>query len=275
MKKGRASRDERFFSSLIVLFFCCAVVLVIAIVVDNRMDAPADQTVQSLNTEPAATTAPLTLQAASVPEPETPVTAEPTAAPEFEEPEFEFLPIYTRAETADKVIAVTVDDCSNMDNLRKAVVICKQLDAKLTLFPLGQVVMQEGMSDVLQLCVEQLGYEIENRTWSNGALYQLPDSQFASEIWSADIAVDYRLNANYDMHFFRMRGGSGTRDTRTHAYLKQLGYDAIVTWTEAAGDSTAEELCQSLAPGNIYLFSTTSEDIDKLAVFMSYAREQG
>lgn len=277
MAKNRASRKERFFSTLIVLFFCFAVILVAAIVIDQKMTAAPDLPVQTAVSLPEETAAPLTLrvETTQMPAQTASETQTPEATPTAEAPQFEFLPIYTRAETDEKVIAVTLDDCSQIDNLRSAVVLCQQTNAKLTLFPLGQAVMKDGMRDALKLCVEQLGYEVENRTWSNAALYQLDDAQFASEIWTADIAVDYLFGADYDMHFFRMRGGSGTRDTRTHTYLKQLGYDAIVTWTAAASDYAAEDLCATLAPGNIYLFSTKSEDLEKLAVFLPYAQEQG
>ena len=96
------------------------------------------------------------------------------------------------------------------------------------------------MDDIIRSCVRDLGFEVENRTWSNGQLYRLSETELAVEIWSADIAVDYVLGLDYDMHFFRMYGGSGARDTRTHAYLKQLGYDAIVTWTVSASTTSLE-----------------------------------
>ena len=199
--------------------------------------------------------------------------ASPTATPGTAEATYDFLPVYSRGETDENVIAITLDECTNQTNLGYALAAAQHYGAKLTLFPLGQAVMEDGMDDIIRSCVQDLGFEVENRTWSNGQLYRLSETELAVEIWSADIAVDYVLGLDYDMHFFRMYGGSGARDTRTHAYLKQLGYDAIVTWTVSASATSLEDLMSSLEPGNIYLFNTSEEDVRKLISFMEFAAE--
>ena len=130
-----------------------------------------------------------------------------------------------------------------------------------------------AMGAMLKYCMETLGYEIENRTWNDGLLYKMSDSDMASEIFSADNAVDRALAANYGMRFFRMHGGYGVNDVRTHAYLRSLGYQGVVNWTYDAAVCSNDRLRNTLAPGNIYLFHTTAEDVVKLRNLLAYAQE--
>ena len=276
MSRMRSSRRERFFSTLILLFSICAIILVAAIVVDAKLnraaDAPAQSTADFVD---AGTPAPLTLKAADTPAPAETDAAETPAATPVPSETYDFLPVYTGADTEEKVVAVVLEDCSNAANLRTAASACAQMGAKLTLFPLGRVVMQQGMDDILRTCISDLGFEVENRTWSDSLIYRLSDSDMASEIWSPGIAVDYILDADYGMHLFHMRGGSGARDARTHSYLKQLGYDGIVNWTKSASGNDADALCAALKPGGIYAFTTSNEDLAKLGAFMQYASGRG
>lgn len=279
MSKKQYSRRERFYSFLISALCICAVVLVAALVIQSKLGARRDAPVQAAMGTSAATAAPLTLKTQESPAPTDPG-AESTApsstpAPQTAEPSFEFLPVISRAETEEKVIAITVDDCSHQDYVKYAALAAQHYGAKLTLFPFGKSVMKDGMPEILRVCVFDMGFEVENRTWSDALIYRLPESELCSEIWSADMAVDYALDKNYDMRFFRMRGGSGARDARTHAYLKQLGYEAVVTWTVSGSDIDEAKLRASIAPGNIYRFSSSEEDVKKMIGFMAFASEKG
>ena len=278
MSKKKSRRGGRVYSILIAALAVCAAGLCIAIAVESKIDERREDALLAFAQAGAnsATPAPLRLDdpAGEADAAETPAPS-PTADPATAEASYDFLPVYSRAETEEKVIAITLDGCEHLSPLGDAISAARQYGAKLTLFPLGQAVMGDGMADVLRACVNDFGFEVENRTWSNGQLYRLSNTELAVEIWTADIAVDYVLGADYDMHFFRMYGGSGARDTRTHAYLKQLGYDAIVTWTVSASDESLDGLMSSLEPGNIYLFGSTEEDVRKLVSFMEFAADQG
>lgn len=278
MSKKKSSRSGRVYSFLITALVICAAALCAAIAIQSRIAEHRENSMLPLAQSGAnsATPAPLSLDTATpAPSAEPSPEASPTATPGTAEATYDFLPVYSRGETDENVIAITLDECTNQTNLGYALAAAQHYGAKLTLFPLGQAVMEDGMDDIIRSCVQDLGFEVENRTWSNGQLYRLSETELAVEIWSADIAVDYVLGLDYDMHFFRMYGGSGARDTRTHAYLKQLGYDAIVTWTVSASTTSLEDLMSSLEPGNIYLFNTSEEDVRKLISFMEFAADQG
>jgi len=282
MSKNKYSIGERFFSFLISVLCVCAVILVAALVIQSRMEKRGEQNDPgAVVSVPETTPEPLTLSIAPTATPENFVPAPvqtpvPTRGPSgIEEASYDYLPVYTRADTEEKVIAITVDDCSHQLNVRYAAMAAAEYGAKLTLFPYGQSVMQEGMTELLRACVNSFGYQVENRTWSNAQVFQLENDAMATEIWAADVAADYVLGGDYEMRFLRMRSGSGSWDTRTHAYLKQLGYDGIVNWSVSSNGSDIDKLQKSIGPGKIYQFTSSQEDVQLMIMFMKFAHEQG
>jgi len=278
MSKHKYSLSERLFSFLLSVLSICAVVLIAAILIQQyllpkQQDAPvAPVVIVQTPVTPEPMTIRITPEPTAPPSP-TPVT---TSTPEpVPEATYDFLPVYSRIDTDAKIIAITVDDCSHLEHLKTIAAAADKYNARLTLFPYGQSVMKEGMAYALRACVNELGFQIENRTWSDALLYRLSDEDMALEIWQADMAVDYSLGAEYSMHLFRMRNNSASIDTRTQHYLKQLGYDGIVSWTVSSNGKTIDELCLSLAPGYIYQFTSSKEDTEKLVAFMKYADKAG
>ncbi|MDO4357169.1 MAG: polysaccharide deacetylase family protein [Clostridia bacterium] len=200
----------------------------------------------------------------------------PTLAPATPEPQpFEYLPVIHSGDTSEKMIAITVDDCYQMGNLKSIARLAHQNGGRLTLFPIGQNVTREGMDEILQICAFQLGFEIENHTWSHARIFRLSEDEMASEIWKQRAAVNRALGVNYEQHFFRLMGGDGEYDQRTHNYLKQLGYRGVADWTLSGSNAELDQIASALRPGAIFLFHTTDEDTEKLKKFIPYAVEQG
>lgn len=275
MSGSKYGRRERFYSKLIAVLSVSAALLVMALVLQSRLEARRNApAAPSTTATVSGTPEPLIVRAAT-PEPDPNVTPAPVAtpAPAPERVEYDFLPVYTHLETDERVIAITLEDMTDLYQFQQAVQAAMEFSAPMTLFPYGKAVEDNKMGAMLKYCIETLGYEIENRTWNDGLLYKMSDSDMASEIFSADNAVDRALAANYGMRFFRMHGGYGTNDVRTHAYLRSLGYQGIVNWTYDAAVCSNDRLRNTLAPGNIYLFHTTAEDVVKLRNLLAYAQE--
>lgn len=277
MSRKSRKRQDRIFTTIILLLCLCAAALIAAIAIQSRMNGSEKNAVQAVSEQTGSTPAPLTVVSADsqlnkptvIPE----ATATPTPAP-TQEP-FEYLPVYTGIETTEKVIAITLDDCSDLASLKYAAKAAYDSDAKLTLLPVATHVLSDEYREALQHCVFTLGYQVENRTLNNSALYNVGDFELANEIWTADMAVDYALNMDYGMHLLRTKGGQGTKDPRTHAYMKQLGYDGFLNWSVEATRYTADELKSSISPGGIYLFNCTKNEVIKLADFMAFAKTLG
>ena len=83
------------------------------------------------------------------------------------------------------------------------------------------------------------------------------------------------LGVNYEQHFFRLMGGDGETDLRTHNYLDQLGYRGIASWSISGSDANMDQIRAALRPGAIFLFHTTDADTAKLKDFIPYAVSQG
>lgn len=187
-----------------------------------------------------------------------------------------FLPVFTKANTDQRQIAITLDECSGAGITQSFAEKAVQYGAKLTLFPTGENVMRKGMADVLRTCYYQLGFEIENRCYSGMArLYTLNDTLMAGEIWKQSIAVSYVLGGSYQPHFLRLYGRDGENDLRTHLYLAQTGYMGVAGWTINGSRMENGRIGLNLAPGNIYYFKSNNGDLEKLDLLLQEAREQG
>lgn len=197
------------------------------------------------------------------------VGARPTAMPGG------YLPIFSKAQTSEKIIAITVDDCNQTQNLRQIVQCAIDNGGKLTILPIGENLMQsENLREVVRYAYEN-GMEFENHTYSHPAFYRMSAEDMAAEIYNANRVLSMTLGVNYQMHFMRTRGGDNRRDLRTHQYIAKLGYYGMAHWTMSGSSSSIPTLHDTLAPGNIYLFHTTDNDLYKLLDFIPYATEQG
>lgn len=188
----------------------------------------------------------------------------------------DLLPIYKKANTDQKVIAITLDECSGEKITAAFAKLARQYDAKLTLFPTGENIMKSGMSTLLKRCVAELGFEIENRGYSDFAkLYQYIDTLMVQEVWKQSVALNFALGVKYQPHFFRMYGGLGEMDPRTHAYLRQEGYLGIAHWTVACSGIDIDKIPGKLTPGGIYSFRSTVEDGQRMYALMKAAKAEG
>lgn len=270
-KKTKKSTAWAMITALSTLIITLSIVIVVMTVTQPKS---SDAYMLALPTvEP--TTMPVATEPASEQVMDEPLPEKSQAENQLGNNEFEDLPIYHRAETNEKKIAITVDDCFQVNNLKTIVKTAYTNGGKLTLFPIGENISKPGMAEVLKKSVLQLGFEIENHTWSHQRVFRLSEEEMANEIWKQSQAVNQMLGVNYEQHFFRLMGGDGKHDQRTHNYLNQLGFRGIADWSISGSDASLEDIAKSLAPGQIYLFHTTDGDTEKLKKFIPYAVKQG
>ena len=184
-----------------------------------------------------------------------------------------FIPVFTKADTEEKIIAITVDDCFQADNLQKIVDKAIEVGGKLTIFPIGKNAIKEQQSKILKYAWEN-GFELENHTFTHNGLWYDTDEELAQEIYTQQLALSYILGVEYQCHFLRPRGGDARGDQRMQMYAKQMGYYGIAHWS-VSGASEDSKIAKGLKPGAIFLFHTTNTDLDKLMRFIPWAVEQG
>lgn len=221
--------------------------------------------------------------ATSTPVPTATPTPEPTYNPDDPyalvrpQPQSEgLLPVFKKANTEERQIAITLNECSGAAITKKFCQLAMEYDAKLTLFPLGENVMITNMDEVIRKCVFDLEFEVENACYSyTSRLFRMTDEEMAMEIWKQNMALNYVLGVDYQPHFLSVYGGNGNNDPRTHAYLEQEGYKGFAGWTVAASDVSYDDIVQTLQPGAVYYFKTNEEDYEKLELLMKTAKKAG
>ena len=279
----KKSLPERILRALIKALLIAAVLIIAALIISKAWTDYSEAVREHAEVTNAVTSsdAPISLYSPATEEPSADVlsaspTVEPTAAP-TPRPEihYDYLPVYDRIDTEEKKIVITVDDLSQAVELERITAAAETGDYKLTLFPSGVALENEYACKLLKKCASVYGYEVENRGYGSRVLYRLSNEDLIAQIWDMEVSVNAAMGGNYTMHFFRPYGALGTKDQRLHNYLKQLGYDAIVTWTVNAGLTDLTGLMDGIAPGNIYVFSSTTEEVDKMFSFIKFAKSLG
>ena len=184
-----------------------------------------------------------------------------------------FMPVFSKATTDEKIVAITVDDCFQAENLQQIVDKAIEVGGKLTIFPIGKNVLLQRQSEILKYAWEN-GFELENHTFTHNGLFACSNEELAEEVYKQQMALSYILGVNYHCHFLRPRGGDARDDQRMQMYAKQLGYYGIAHWS-ASGSANNSKIAKALEPGAIYLFHTTDKDLEKLLKFIPWVVEQG
>lgn len=186
------------------------------------------------------------------------------------------LPVFSKAYTDQRVIAITVDECSGAKITEEFLDAALEYRARLTLFPTGENIMKAGMPEVLRKAAFQMNCEIENRGYTAMArLFRCIDVMMVQEIWKQSVALNFVLGVKYQPHFLRVYGGVGEYDPRTHAYLAQQGYMGVAHWTVSCTGMKRSALTGKLAPGAIFAFRSTKEDLKLMTALMDAAQEAG
>ena len=92
------------------------------------------------------------------------------------------MPVLYRANTDENIIAITVDDCYQAQNLQRIVQCALDNSAQLTIFPIGSNIARAETASVVKWAWEN-GMEIENHTYSHEGLYHYDDERMTDEIW--------------------------------------------------------------------------------------------
>lgn len=190
-----------------------------------------------------------------------------------------YLPVFDKAlrsPSDEMLIAITVDDCEDPEQMTYVMNVAKAYGAELTLFPTGEALMTPGMTEGFKSCVRNLGYQLENHSYSHKAEYRISNSELAIQLWKQAIAADYAVGVDYEQHFYRPYNNLSVHDQRTHYYAGLLGYQGIASYTHSYKDvETVEELIDTLENGNVYQFDLSEESIAMFEPFMQAASNKG
>lgn len=276
-RKSKASKYERAIISAVAALVLLALALGIFLLArggdrtDNTDDADLPMSVSANQPDEGITPNEATPGETSAASISTPVEVALQTPPPRTTPLL--LPVCKRADTTEKVVAITVDDCFDGANLIKIVDAAVSAGGKITVFPIGKNLQDEEVAESIRYAYEK-GCEIENHTWSHAGLFDLDDERFAQEIWYQNRMVSMVLGVDYQMHFLRSRGGDNKDDQRTHYYMNQLGYLGYAHW-RLIDESGEDYLMRNIRPGDILLFHTNTKDTIMLQSMIPKLAQQG
>ena len=183
-----------------------------------------------------------------------------------------YIPLLSKANTTENIVAITVDDCFQGENLRRIVQCALDNNARLTIFPIGSNLEKQNVASVVKWAWEN-GMEIENHTYNHVGMYHYNDERMRMEMWQQSVKLSNVLGVNYQEHFFRPKGGDERNDQRVHAYAAAMGMQGIAMWTQSGSSTPVSGL--KLSPGAIYLYHTTDKDLSRLLEFIPLCARMG
>src|SRR5581483_43689 len=220
--------------------------------------------------------------------PKPPPTPEPTPQPTPELVKFNPSDIVFWGDRTKPYVYLTIDDCYDKKAVETALDIAKDLEVKLTFFPIGAEIAK-GPASLWKRAVAE-GHAIENHSQNHLWLPDLTDDGIRSQIDLQRKTVENILGQPYKQRFFRPSGGGGILggvQPRIPNIAKELGYE-IAMWsddssgpkyypkTDAATINTIiSNVATYLSKGAIVLQHAISNDILALPQVIKMAKSRG
>jgi len=196
-------------------------------------------------------------------------TATPTAQPELR-PTAEAvgkLPIYYKANTGQKSVAVTVQGISNQTELDKLLGICATNNARVTFFLSGtELANYSSMWPAAVLG----GHEIESRGLGSGQISAMSETELASHIDGFTQNLRAIIGESYEPHFFRPAEMTDYDDARLHEALSKRGFYGIASWSLSAPTGMSQ-----IEPGQIINIQLDSYGLNRLSEMLSALNANG
>ncbi len=184
-----------------------------------------------------------------------------------EEPAYEY--VVRHGDREQRRIAITVDDCYNLDNVSAIFDLCKEYDIPMTFFVCGTSMMVEHRP--LWTEIIDFGCEIGNHTYGHKNLAEANNTSIRFQVLRNQQALDTVLGYHYEMQVFRPPYGKWNRYVRS--IVQEYGYDHIVLWDV---DSTnAKKAYKGTQNGSVLIFHANRADVKCLTTLIPQLVEDG
>lgn len=197
-------------------------------------------------------------------------TQENTFSPEELRPlpeEEGLLPIFRRANTNEKIVAIVVDTFDSAQNIDTLLGLAGTFGAKITFVPTGVELKQYPNSWVN---VAFAGHEIENHTLDNTRLSTLADEDKAENILEQTEILKSYIGQHYMPHFLSTNDLEDDADPFLHSWLQGSGYMGIIRWDERMPSSF-----DKVQPGAILNYPLTDAGLKALSNAIPVLEENG
>ena len=177
----------------------------------------------------------------------------------------------------DTRIAITVDDCYDIDHVSEILDLCEQYEIPVTFFIVGSALKQDD-ADIWQRAL-RMGCEIGNHTWSHERLYNLSGTKIKSQLDRTEEKLDKVLGWHYEMQVMRPPYGrlstdpNKKSDIRVVEAIEEAGYLHAVRWDVSQTDP--DKAIKDVENGSILLYHANAKDVRCLAKLIPALLEKG
>lgn len=172
-----------------------------------------------------------------------------------------------------KQVAITIDDCFNLEMAQRAYDLSMQYNVPITFFVLGIKLQEEDAA--LWHAIAESHNEIGNHTYGHISLAELTPRQIYTQLTKTQEALDRVLGYHYPMQVFRPPYGHLNRDGKKHvnAAVQAVGYDHGVLWDISQTDF--DKCYPQVKNGSILLFHTNKKDLKCIEQLIPRLLEDG
>lgn len=177
----------------------------------------------------------------------------------------------------EKRIAITMDDCYDVGNVRRALDVCYENDIRITFFVIGSAIKEKDATLWQEIVRE--GFEIGNHTWSHPDLTTLSARNVKYQMLRVQQQLDQVLGYHYPMQVMRppygrtAPVGSDTASMLVLDSIEQCGYRHVVKWDVSQTDP--QKAVNAVQNGSILLYHANIQDIRCLETLIPALRERG
>lgn len=163
----------------------------------------------------------------------------------------------------EKRVAITVDDCYNIENVQAILDLCKQHGIPVTFFVIGSALKMKDAS-VWRAAVES-GHEIGNHTWSHARLPDLNSRDIKLQLNRTQEKLNTLLGYEYNMQVMRPPYGrlstdpDKKSDIRVVEAIEAAGYVHAVRWDVSQTDP--DKALKAVKNGSILLYHAYKKDV--------------
>ena len=176
------------------------------------------------------------------------------------------LPVFYRANTGERKIAVTVSGNLNEGQLIRLTDAAQQVGARLTFFPTGEGV--EKNVDAWKM-VNLLGHEIESSGYRGKRFLDMSsEEEMSAELDSAVQALRDWIYADYQPHFIRTNDMYDDEYLPLHRLLKQHGFYGIARQSVQLSRQVTDEEIQSGVIVNMEIGSLSVDDLCRYLIHL-------
>lgn len=172
-------------------------------------------------------------------------------------------------------IAVTMDDCYQMECVQQALDLCAKYGVVMTFFPLGDTLNAED-AEIWQAVIDA-GCEIGNHTNHHASFANISSSAIVTHIRIMQQKLDDVLGYHYEVRSLRPPFGKyrdeGGSNRRIMAAVQKAGYEHVVLWD--VQDNDPEAAFKVTKNGSILLYHARKADIECLTALIPMLVDAG